>query len=125
MQVNRILHYNHLNLNNGDYIFIEAEDGAQAIAKLAENPDICLILSDVNMPVMDGMSMLRAMRVIGKYNHIPIVMLTTESSAELVTVAKSLGAIGWLIKPFKPEMLAGAVRKVIDTHYKLKGKVAA
>ena len=101
-------------LRGADYVFIEAEDGADGIEKLTENPDTCLILSDVNMPNMNGISMLKAIRLISKHDHIPVLMLTAEISTEFVSIAKTIGAVGLIVKPFKPEMLSSAIRKIVD-----------
>lgn len=97
-------------LTKGGYEVIEAEDGLQGIEKLAENPDIAMIVSDVNMPNMDGLQMVEKMKENGSTT--PVVMLTTEGATELINRAKAAGAKGWLVKPFKPEQLVAAVSKL-------------
>ena len=92
---------------------VEAEDGADGIAKLKENPDVAMIISDVNMPNMNGLDMVEAINNDGSLAHPPIVMLTTEGSGELVDRAKKAGAKGWLVKPFKPDQLVAIVTKLV------------
>jgi len=99
-------------LTKGGFTVIEAEDGQDGISKLGSNTDISMIISDVNMPNMNGIEMVEAIKAAGKYSAIPIVMLTTEGSAELIERAKTAGAKGWLVKPFKPDQLIAAVQKL-------------
>ena len=97
-------------LTKGGYEVVEAEDGVDGIEKLGANSDIAMIISDVNMPNMDGISMVEKMSADGV--KVPIVMLTTEGAADLIDRAKAAGAKGWLVKPFKPEQLVAAVNKL-------------
>lgn len=97
-------------LTKGGYEVVEAEDGCDGLEKLAANNDVAMIISDVNMPNMDGIEMVEKMKENGVT--IPIVMLTTEGAADLIERAKAAGAKGWLVKPFKPEQLVGAVGKL-------------
>jgi two-component system chemotaxis response regulator CheY len=99
-------------LSKGGFTVVEAEDGKDGIAKLGANEDIAMIISDVNMPNMNGIEMVEAIKADGKYSAVPIVMLTTEGSAELIERAKAAGAKGWLVKPFKPDQLIAAVNKL-------------
>lgn len=99
-------------LNKGGFEVVEAEDGKDGIEKLKANPDISVIISDVNMPNMNGLEMVEAINADGSLAHPPIVMLTTEGSGELVDRAKKAGAKGWLVKPFKPEQLVAVVTKL-------------
>lgn len=99
-------------LSKGGFTVVEAEDGKDGIAKLGANGDIAMIISDVNMPNMNGLEMVEAIKADGKYGAVPIVMLTTEGSAELIERAKAAGAKGWLVKPFKPDQLIAAVNKL-------------
>jgi len=92
------------------YAVVEAVDGLDAHEKLAATPGIALIVCDVNMPRMNGIEFLERMRAQG--SAVPVVMLTTEGQPELIQRAKSLGARGWLVKPFKPEFLAATARKL-------------
>ena len=91
---------------------IEAGDGAQGLAKAQSNrPD--LVITDLNMPTMNGMELIRALRKQPTLTGLPIVFLTTESSDALKQEAKSAGATGWITKPFKPEQLLAVVAKLV------------
>lgn len=91
---------------------VEAEDGQDGLNKLQANADISMVVSDVNMPNMGGLEMVEAIRQIEQFKFLPIIMLTTESSGDKVDRAKKAGASGWLVKPFNPEQLVGAVKKL-------------
>jgi two-component system chemotaxis response regulator CheY len=97
-------------LTGAGFSMIEACDGLDAHQKLAATADVRLIVCDVNMPVMNGIEFLEKLRAIG--SSIPVVMLTTEGQPELIQRAKALGAKGWIVKPFKPEMLIAAAKKL-------------
>ena len=99
-------------LSKGGYEVVEAEDGLLGIQKLSQNPDIALVISDVNMPNMDGIEMVEKIKASG--SKVPIVMLTTEGAADLIERAKAAGAKGWLVKPFKPDQLIAAVAKLSE-----------
>ena len=89
---------------------IEATDGADALAKLDAHPDAALVVCDVNMPRMNGIELLEATRP--KRPGLPFLMLSTEGQPELIQSAKALGAKGWMVKPFKAELLVAAARKL-------------
>jgi two-component system chemotaxis response regulator CheY len=91
---------------------VEAEDGNDGLNKLKTTSDIALVISDVNMPNMNGIEMLEAIRATGNFASLPIIMLTTEGGQELIERAKQAGAKGWLVKPFKPEQLVAAATKL-------------
>ena len=93
------------------YSMLEAADGIEALAQLEANPATRLIVCDVNMPRMNGLELLERLLSLG--NAIPVVMLTTEGQPELIQRAKSLGAKGWLVKPFKPEFLVATAKKLV------------
>ena len=99
-------------LQKGGYEVVEAEDGKDGLAKLQASPDIAMVISDVNMPNMNGLEMVEAIRADAKISGIPVVMLTTEGATDLIDRAKKAGAKGWLVKPFKPEQLVAAVQKL-------------
>ncbi len=99
-------------LAKGGFEVIEAEDGKDGIEKLKANTDVALVISDVNMPNMNGLEMVEAIKAAGSYSHINIIMLTTEGTPELIERAKAAGAKGWLVKPFKPEQLVAAATKL-------------
>ncbi len=92
------------------YGVIEAADGVDALEKLALNADTRLIVCDVNMPRMNGLEFLESLMARG--STVPVVMLTTEGQPELIQRAKSLGAKGWIVKPFKPEFLTATAKKL-------------
>ena len=94
------------------YDVIEAVDGMDGLDKAkAKNAD--LVLSDQNMPRMDGLTLIRNLRGLPQYKTVPILMLTTESSDAMKAQGRAAGATGWLVKPFDPQKLIEVVRKVI------------
>jgi two-component system chemotaxis response regulator CheY len=99
-------------LSNAGYAVTEAINGADGIAK-ATSGQFDLIVTDLNMPVMDGLTMIRELRKIPSQMGIPIIFLTTESDGSIKEQAKAAGATGWLTKPFDPENLVKIVRKVL------------
>ena len=98
-------------LKDAGYEVLEAVDGKDALAKLSGTVD--MIITDLNMPNMDGIELIRQVRTLPDYKFIPIVMLTTESQAEKKQAGKDAGATGWIVKPFKPEQLLAVVKKVV------------
>lgn len=99
-------------LRNAGFEVVEAENGQDAIDKLGSGtPD--LVLTDLNMPVMDGITLVRKVRSLPATRYVPILMLTTESQAEKKAEGKSAGATGWLVKPFDPPKLLAVVAKVL------------
>lgn len=98
-------------LKGSGYDVIEAADGQEALGKLS--PDINMIITDLNMPGMDGIELIRKVRAMAQYRFIPIILLTTESQDSKKKEGKAAGATGWIIKPFKPEQLVGVVKKVM------------
>ncbi|MFT4115646.1 response regulator [Bradyrhizobium sp.] len=91
---------------------IEAGDGAQGLAK-AQAGKLDLVITDLNMPVMNGLELIRALRKLPGVVGMPIVFLTTESNDAVKQEAKSAGATGWITKPFKPEQLLAVVAKLV------------
>ncbi len=94
---------------------LEAEDGIDALYKITRNPDLALVICDVNMPRMGGLELLEKVAGTGERKSIPIIMLTTEGRADLIEKAKKAGAKGWIVKPFNPKLLLAAVTKVVNT----------
>ena len=95
------------------YRVVTAEDGDIAL-DLAKSVDpFELVITDVNMPNMDGISLIRELRALDKYQFRPILVLTTESSTEKKMEGKSAGATGWIVKPFVPDQLVDVVQKVL------------
>ncbi|MDZ4253566.1 MAG: response regulator [Sulfuritalea sp.] len=99
-------------LQNSGYEVVEAVDGVDGLDK-AGTRSFNLILTDLNMPRMDGLALIRSLRALPRYATTPILILTTESSDEMKAQGKAAGATGWLVKPFDPEKLVEVVKKVI------------
>ncbi len=96
----------------GEYTVIEAENGVRALEKL-NSQQVDLFLLDVNMPEMDGITLLDEIRQLPSYTSTPILMLTTETKEELKQKGRELGASGWIVKPCEPDRLLGAIKKLI------------
>jgi two-component system chemotaxis response regulator CheY len=99
-------------LKGAGYHVIEASDGQEAYEKAMSN-SVDLVLTDQNMPRMDGVTLARNLRALPAYSTTPILILTTESSVEMKTKGKEAGATGWLVKPFDPNKLIEVIKKVI------------
>ena len=98
-------------LRSAGYEVLEAGDGTEAIAQLSH--PIHLVITDLNMPKMDGIELIKHIRAGSTHKHIPILMLTTESQQAKKEAAKAAGATGWIVKPFRPEQLLSAVSRVL------------
>jgi two-component system chemotaxis response regulator CheY len=92
---------------------VEAENGVRGLAALDESAPIHMMIVDVNMPVMDGLEMIRRARAMRKHASTPIFVLTTEAGPRVVKDGKSAGATAWIIKPVKPETLIAGVRTAL------------
>ncbi|WP_437744299.1 response regulator [Sorangium sp. So ce302] len=100
-------------LSGAGYGTLEADNGRDAVAAVAAHKDeLAMIIADVNMPVMNGIEMIQSLRDKGLASGVPILMLTTEGQPELIEKARKAGAKGWIIKPFKPDLLLAAVKKL-------------
>jgi two-component system chemotaxis response regulator CheY len=99
-------------LKGAGYEVAEAADGVQALAA-AKGRSFNLVITDVNMPNMDGISLIKELRALPGYRFTPLLMLTTESSPEKKQQGKAAGATGWIVKPFNPEQLVNTVKKVL------------
>lgn len=99
-------------LKQEGYQVIEAVDGKDALSKI-NGASVHMVLTDLNMPNMDGIELIRNLRANPSCKFIPIVMLTTESQAEKKQEGKTAGATGWIVKPFKPEQLLAVIKKVL------------
>jgi two-component system chemotaxis response regulator CheY len=92
---------------------VDEADNGQVALDTARGTKFDLVLADVNMPVMDGISMVREMRTMAGFSGVPILMLTTESNPEKKMEGKAAGATGWLVKPFDPDQLLATVARVL------------
>lgn len=99
-------------LTSAGFEVIQATDGDEAL-RLARERNFDLVLSDVNMPNMDGIALIRALRAESAYRHTPILMLTTDGSAEKKQEGKEAGATGWIVKPFDPAQLIATMMRVL------------
>lgn len=99
------------NLTDAGFKVIKAVDGQDGLDKL--NPSIKLIVTDLNMPVMDGITMIKNIRNNSDYKHLPIIMLTTESQLEKKNAARAAGATAWIVKPFDEDKLIGVIKKFV------------
>ena len=99
-------------LKGAGHNVVEAVDGQDALSK-AQSSKADLVLTDVNMPNMDGISLIRELRKLPDYKFTPMLMLTTESASDKKQQGKEAGATGWMVKPFDPDQLLGTINKVI------------
>lgn len=101
-----------ISLKAAGFKVVEAEDGVEGLEK-ATHQSFDLVLTDQNMPRMDGLTLIKSLREHAQYQRVPILMLTTESSDEMKNKGRAVGATGWLVKPFDPVKLVAVVRKVL------------
>lgn len=99
-------------LKGAGHEVVEAENGKEALDK-AKGQQFDLVISDVNMPVMDGLALIKELRSLSEYKFTPLLMLTTESGDDKKVQGKSAGATGWIVKPFNPDQLLSTINKVL------------
>jgi two-component system, chemotaxis family, chemotaxis protein CheY len=99
-------------LAEASFEVVEAEDGVEGLEVILGRQDLAAVLCDVNMPRLGGLEMLEMLNAKGKPAGLPILMLTTEGQPALVQRAKAAGANGWIVKPFKAELLVATIRKL-------------
>jgi two-component system chemotaxis response regulator CheY len=99
-------------LKGAGHEVIEAEDGVAALTN-AQSRKVDLVVTDVNMPNMDGITLVRELRTLPAYRFTPILVLTTESSDAKKQEGRAAGATGWIVKPFSPDQLIATIRKVL------------
>lgn len=99
-------------LRGAGYEVIEAQDGKDGLSKLSVSK-VHLIISDVNMPIMDGITFVKEVKKLPNLKFTPIIMLTTESQEEKKKLGQEAGAKAWVVKPFRPEQMLAAVSKLI------------
>lgn len=100
-------------LTSAGHDVVEAADGQQGV-EAAKAGKFDLIITDVNMPVMNGIELVRALRALPDYKFIPMLVLTTESEQSIKQRGREAGATGWIVKPFSPEVLLNTLGKVLD-----------
>ena len=100
-------------LEKAGYEVVLANDGKLAL-DIAETTRVNLVITDVNMPNMDGITLVRRLRELPDYKYTPILILTTESSKEKKMKGKAAGATGWIVKPFDPDQLLNTLQRVLD-----------
>ncbi len=99
-------------LKQAGFDVLEACDGQDALTRM-NGVAVHMVITDLNMPRLDGIGLIKSVRAQAAYKFIPIVMLTTESQIEKKQQGKEAGATGWIVKPFKPDQLLAVVRKVL------------
>lgn len=99
-------------LKSAGYETVEAKDGSEGL-NCAQSNNFDLVISDVNMPIMDGITLCQELRKLPSFKFTPILMLTTESSGDMKMRGKAAGATGWLVKPFNPEKLLATIKRVV------------
>ena len=100
-------------LEDAGHQVVEAEDGVVALG-IARTKSVDIVITDVNMPNMDGLTLVAELRKLSSFKFTPILVLTTETDPERKRIAKSHGATGWLVKPFDPDMLLATMKKVLS-----------
>jgi len=107
-----VRHLLKVSLGSLGYGVVEAGDGFEGLAT-AKRQSVNLVITDLNMPGMDGISFIRQLRQLPAYRGVPIIMLTTESDDDLKMRAKAAGATGWITKPFKQDQLVAVTKKLL------------
>jgi two-component system chemotaxis response regulator CheY len=100
-------------LTGAGYQVVQAGDGKEAVGKLSNGSKPALVVTDLNMPEMDGIALIKEIRKMPALKFTPILMLTTESSDERKSEGKAAGATGWIVKPFNPEQFLKILKKVL------------
>jgi two-component system, chemotaxis family, chemotaxis protein CheY len=99
-------------LRSAGYEVLEASDGIEAL-EVAKGKVVDIVITDVNMPNMDGITLVARLRTLPDYRLVPLLLLTTESSTEKKMQGKQAGATGWMVKPFNPEQLLATLNRVL------------
>jgi len=99
-------------LKGAGFEVVEAADGVEALS-IAKGRSFNLVITDVNMPNMDGISLIKELRALPAFKFTPLLLLTTEASPEKKQAGKAAGATGWIVKPFNPDQLLSTVKKVL------------
>lgn len=99
-------------LEQAGYNVVVAEDGVEAL-DYARNHTVDIVLTDINMPNLDGIGLIKGLRALPHYKYVPMLVLTTESGTEKKMEGKAAGATGWIVKPFDPAQLLATIQKVL------------
>ena len=102
----------HHTLTNAGFEVLQAEDGKQGLAVL-KNESVDVVITDINMPIMDGIEFIKNVRSSGSHSSLPILILTTETSQEKRDQGRAAGGTGWIVKPFDPEKLISVIHRVV------------
>lgn len=102
-------------LTSAGYQVVQAGDGKEAVVKLSNGSRPALIVTDLNMPEMDGITLIQEIRKMPAFKFTPILMLTTESSDEKKSAGRAAGATGWIVKPFNPDQFLKILKKVLPS----------
>ena len=100
-------------LRSAGHEVVEASDGRDALDIAKKQPAMDLVITDINMPNMDGITLVKELRQLAHYQGVPLLVLTTEASAQKKQEGKAAGATGWIVKPFNPERLLATVARVV------------
>lgn len=100
-------------LTNAGFTVVEAEHGKDAVRKVSDGGKMDVVVTDLNMPEMDGITLIKELRKLAAFKFTPILMLTTESAMEKKKEGKEAGATGWIVKPFNPDVLLKTIAKVM------------
>ena len=100
-------------LTNAGFTVVEAEHGRDAVSKVADGSKVDIVVTDLNMPEMDGITLIKELRKMAAFKFTPILMLTTESAETKKQAGKEAGATGWIVKPFNPELMLKIIAKVL------------
>jgi len=99
-------------LKKAGFSVLEATDGQDALGKL-HSAHVDMLITDLNMPVLDGLELIKRVRMLPQFRYIPIIMLTTESQVDKKQAGKAAGATGWIVKPFTQDQLVAVVNRVL------------
>jgi two-component system chemotaxis response regulator CheY len=102
----------HHTLSNAGFEVLQAEDGQQGLDVL-KTQSVDVVITDINMPIMDGIEFIRHVRATGNHQSLPILILTTETSQDKRDQGKAAGGTGWIVKPFDPEKLISVIHRVV------------
>jgi len=102
----------HHTLTGAGFEVLQAEDGQKGLDVL-DQEDVDIVITDINMPTMDGIEFIKNVRTSGRHQSLPILILTTETSAEKRDLGREAGGTGWIVKPFDPEKLISVIHRVV------------